>query len=231
MSLSKGEKKSPVPPFSKGDEESRAQTQSFISIFRRALDEESITISTEKQGLLERHYLLLEKWNSVHNLTTIKNIKDVVYNHYIDCIKGVFCLPNVDEVFDVGSGAGFPGVVAAILLPKTKFYLVESSRKKCSFLSIVVDDLKIKNIDVVPSRVEKVEKIKFAISRATFSIPFLKMLTQKITEEGQIALWTTETSQKKTQEEMKSLGFATQETFEYQWEGISPRKILLFKKI
>lgn len=104
---------------------------------------------------------LLIRWNSALNLTAIKDPLDVVRLHIVDSaciepyIKGKF-------VADIGTGAGFPGLVLAILHPEMEFTLIDSIAKKISFVRTAVATLEIKNVTPVVQRVENFkQQIKF----------------------------------------------------------------------
>lgn len=106
------------------------------------------------------YYQMLVKWNKKMNLTTIIFKKDVYLKHFYDSLTLVkiqdFNLPL--SVCDIGSGAGFPGLVLKIVFPHLKVTLIESKTKKTLFLNSVINHLKLKKIKVVNSRVEEYVK-------------------------------------------------------------------------
>ena len=96
---------------------------------------------------------LIEKWNRVFNLVGSSTPDDLVRNHLIDCLAAI---PFIDgkRVVDVGAGAGFPGIVIAIMRPQSKIILVESSQRKSRFLRQVAIALSLANVEVVCERIE-----------------------------------------------------------------------------
>jgi len=99
----------------------------------------------------------------------------------------------VSEIYDLGSGAGFPGIMAAILWPEKDIFLVESSKKKASFLSLAAASLDLNRVNVLCQRVEQLENVEFAISRAAFSPENWKLLNPAMALGGRVAFWLSET--------------------------------------
>jgi 16S rRNA (guanine527-N7)-methyltransferase len=96
-------------------------------------------------------YLLLK--NKDLNLTRIVSETGMVFHHFLD--SALLLKHSKDGFFlDIGSGAGFPGIILAIMKPKSKFVLIDSIGKKTRFLSDVKDLLKLDNVEVINSRVE-----------------------------------------------------------------------------
>jgi len=112
-----------------------------------------IELSDEQAGKLVAHLDLLDDWNQRMNLTAIRDRGQQLTKHLLDSLS---VLPHLrgSRVADVGSGAGFPGVPLAIVLPDAHFALIESTGKKCRFLEHVRDTLSLANVEVVQSRAE-----------------------------------------------------------------------------
>lgn len=106
----------------------------------------------------------LKKWNAVFNLTSIKQDTLIVRQHFLDCLSVIRILDNQnsDSVFDIGSGAGFPGLVIAILRPHWKIYLIEKCNKKVTFLQHVRMELGLKNVQIFHGNVKDLS-IKFSL--------------------------------------------------------------------
>lgn len=121
-----------------------------------------------KPALVE--YLdLLQKWNKPFNLTAVRSKREMVIKHLLDSLSVMPHLELVRRVCDVGTGAGLPGIPLAIYLPDTHFVLLDSNGKKTRFLQQVVNQLDLKNVEVVQDRVEKYqpqERFDVVISRA-----------------------------------------------------------------
>jgi 16S rRNA (guanine527-N7)-methyltransferase len=120
----------------------------------------------EQLDRLERHYSLLTQWNKRLNLTRIVNLSDAVRLHYCESLLlGQHLPPGQLRVVDVGSGAGFPGIPAAILRPDCHFDLVESHRRKAVFL--VEASRELPNARVLAQRAENcAPEYDWMISRA-----------------------------------------------------------------
>ncbi len=96
---------------------------------------------------------LIEKWNKAYNLTAIRNREEMARLHILDSLA---IAPHIEgqRVIDIGTGAGLPGIPLAICLPEIHFTLLDSNAKKTRFVQQVVLELKLKNVDVIHSRVE-----------------------------------------------------------------------------
>ncbi|OGT38421.1 MAG: hypothetical protein A3F12_02855 [Gammaproteobacteria bacterium RIFCSPHIGHO2_12_FULL_38_14] len=105
-----------------------------------------------KQQCLQ-YLALLQKWNRVFNLTAISDARDMVYLHLIDSLTLLPFLEG-DSLLDVGSGAGFPGLPLAIVTPEKKWTLLDKNNKKTRFLTQVVAELKLPNVNIVHKRLQ-----------------------------------------------------------------------------
>ena len=116
----------------------------------------SIPISeSQVQQLLIYHSLIL-KWNKVYNLSAIRDPLESIKKHFLDSLSILnFIKPGL--LLDVGSGAGLPGIVIAIMKPKTKVFVIDSIGKKCRFMQTVKTELSLENLIVINSRVESFE--------------------------------------------------------------------------
>ncbi|MDD3516795.1 MAG: 16S rRNA (guanine(527)-N(7))-methyltransferase RsmG [Chromatiales bacterium] len=98
---------------------------------------------------------LLAKWNRVHNLTAVRDMRDMVRLHLLDSLAvAPFVADMPGDVADVGSGPGLPGIPLALHLPERHFTLIETSGKKASFLRQAVIELGLVNVEVVQLRAE-----------------------------------------------------------------------------
>lgn len=148
-----------------------------------------INISVDTLNKLDKYYHLLVDENQKYNLTAITEEPDVYLKHFYDSLtlyKGIK-LTN-EYILDIGSGAGFPGLVLKIVLPDIKIDLLDSTTKRCQFLEQVINSLGLKNINVINARAEEYAKNNREIydivtSRAVaplkhlleYSIPVLKV--------------------------------------------------------
>ena len=116
---------------------------------------------------------LLVKWNVKINLTSEKTPSEILHRHIFDSLQYARVISPKDNIMDIGSGAGFPGVPLKIVYPSLALTLVESQRKRCSFLEAVVFNLALQNSRVVNERAEKISpkpRVGVVILRAVSDI-------------------------------------------------------------
>ena len=147
------------------------------------LDQEGIVLSTEIIVKLEQFASLLHEWNQIHNLTGAKSI-EAIYVNIVDSLYPLTFIEKPKTLLDVGTGAGFPGLVLAIALPQTKVVLAEPLKKRVSFLKYASIDLELSNVTVEAKRVESVvhEAFDLISSRAVTNTRLLLDLTAKISD-------------------------------------------------
>lgn len=157
--------------------------------FKELLEISNIDIE-EKQidKMIEFLYLLLEK-NKIMNLTAIREEKDILEKHFIDSLLLTKIINDSEKnIIDVGTGAGFPGLILSIFYPNKKFLLVDSVKKKINFINEVIDKLKLTNVKTSTLRAEDLikdnrEKFDLALCRGVanlriileYLIPFIKI--------------------------------------------------------
>ena len=132
---------------------------------------------------------MLMKKNKVMNLTAIREKDDIIDKHFFDSMLLNDLLKKEDKnIIDIGTGAGFPGLVLAILNPDKNFLLVDSVKKKISFINEVIERLELKNVKTSTKRAEELiidmrEKFDVGLCRGVanlriileYEIPFLKV--------------------------------------------------------
>ena len=130
-----------------------------------------LRLSAEQLKLLWRHVELLLKWNKSINLTSITDPDEVAEKHVLDSLAVVPVLPS-GSLLDAGSGAGFPGIPAAIARPDLEVTLVDSVQKKVAFLKSALAELRLPRVRAYavrlegnPSR-EELPRVDAAVSRA-----------------------------------------------------------------
>ena len=142
-------------------------------------------ILTERQILkLEKFYELLIIWNQKINLTTILKEEDVYLKHFYDSLSLIKVIDLNKELtlLDVGTGAGFPGIVLKIVFPNLKITLLDSMNKRISYLNEIIKELDLKDIDTVCSRAEDYalknrEKYDIVVCRAVAHLEILVEIT------------------------------------------------------
>jgi len=147
------------------------------------LEKEGIHLAQDIVVKLENFATLLNEWNQIHNLTGAKNI-EAIYTNIIDSLYPLTFIKKPKDLLDVGTGAGFPGLVLAIALPDTEVVLAEPLKKRVSFLKYAAIDLELPNVKVEAKRVEKVEHKPFEMisSRAVTNTKLLLDLTEDISD-------------------------------------------------
>ena len=123
----------------------------------RVLDEFNIT--EEQYKLLDQYFELLVETNKVFNLTRVTEYEEVYIKHYYDSMLLFKCLDSFDNLIDVGSGAGFPGIVIKIFYPDLNIVLVDSLNKRINFLNTVIKQLGLEKIQAIHARIEEYSKI------------------------------------------------------------------------
>jgi len=121
----------------------------------------------------------LHKWNKIHNLTGAKD-NNTLDEFIYDAVFPLSFLPEVSTLMDIGTGAGFPGMILAFGLPNTHVTLVEPLSKRASFLQFIKADLNLSNVTVVKKRVEQMEPKTFDMitSRAVTETKMLLKLSE-----------------------------------------------------
>src|SRR5215831_18848080 len=123
-----------------------------------------VPVSDEQIERLERHFSLLLKWNARMNLTRVTDPAEAATRHYGESLFLAARL-TPGKVLDIGSGAGFPGIPAAIVRPDCEFHLIDSNRRKAVFLREASRDLP--NVRVSAQRSDGIrDRYDWAISRA-----------------------------------------------------------------
>jgi len=130
-----------------------------------------LQLSDQQKTLLLDYLALLQKWNKVYNLTSVRDPQAMLTRHILDSLS---LIPYLDckSLLDVGSGAGLPGIPIAICFPQMAVTLLDSNIKKTRFLQQVKAELKLNNVTVVHGRVEQISlpKVEVVTARAFATI-------------------------------------------------------------
>ncbi len=132
----------------------------------------------------------LHKWNKIHNLTGAKD-NNTLNGFIYDAIFPLSFLPPVTTLMDIGTGAGFPGMILAFGLPNTQVTLVEPLTKRASFLQFIKAALKLENVTVVKKRVQELPPQRFDLitSRAVTDTQLLLELSKNFRDENSLLLF------------------------------------------
>lgn len=155
--------------------------------FIEKVKELGINLTNNQLSQLERYYELLVEWNNKINLTRIIEKADVYLKHFYDSLtlnkisKEYINFTEELSICDVGTGAGFPGIVLKIAFPNLKVTLVDSLQKRINFLNEVIKELGLTNIETVHTRAEDYakthrEEFDLVTSRAVANLKVLSEL-------------------------------------------------------
>ena len=154
--------------------------------FKEKMQEKSkilgFDFSVEQISKFYKYMNMLIEWNEKINLTAIIEPNEIILKHFIDSLTIYKDIPNKSSVVDVGTGAGFPGIPLAIMNESLKVTLVDSLNKRLIFLQEVINELNLKNVELVHARAEEFgqnkkyrEKFDISTSRAVANlIPLVK---------------------------------------------------------
>ena len=200
-----------------------------------------ITINEDNLNKLEIYKEFLKEYNSHTNLTAIKNEEDIYLKHFYDSltIAKVIDLSTKDSLLDIGTGAGFPGMVLKIFYPNLKVTLLDSNNKKTKFLSLLKEKLNLE-VAIINDRAENYAKnnlnsFDVVTSRAVANlrvltelcIPFVKKEGLFIPLKGNVE---EELKEAKDTIEILNSELIQKETFNL-YENDNLRNILVIKKL
>jgi 16S rRNA (guanine527-N7)-methyltransferase len=116
----------------------------------------SLDLNQQQHQQLLDYLALLVKWNSVYNLTSVRDPMQMATLHLLDSLAAVPAFADARNVLDVGAGGGLPGIVLAIARPELKISLIDTVHKKTAFLKQVKAELGLANVTVYTAKVQEV---------------------------------------------------------------------------
>ena len=156
--------------------------------FKNYLQKLNINLTKEQEEKFQIYADFLIEYNKHTNLTAIKDEEGIYLKHFYDSLTIQKYLKEHDSILDIGTGAGFPGMVLAIINPNNNFVLLDSNNKKINFLKSLNEKLKLENVNFIHERAEEyvrknLEKYDIVTSRdvadlrilSELSIPALKI--------------------------------------------------------
>lgn len=161
-----------------------------INVFIEELKKINIELTKEQLDRLEKYYSLLIEENEKINLTSITEKKEVYLKHFYDSLTlvKIIDLNSIETLCDIGTGAGFPGMIIKIIFPNIKVILVDSLNKRIQFLNKIIEKLNLKEIETFHARIEEFgiinrEKYDVVTARAVsnlntlleYAIPMVKV--------------------------------------------------------
>ena len=153
--------------------------------FIKYLEELNIYPTVDQLNKLDKFYHLLISWNEKINLTRIVDEKDVYLKHFYDSltITKEIDLSKVNTLCDVGTGAGFPGIVLKIMYPNLKVTLIDSLLKRVNYLNEIIKELELTDIKAIHTRGEDYkDKFDVVTSRAVANIEKLVTFTMHLVD-------------------------------------------------
>lgn len=163
----------------------------YFDILDVATHKEGLNLNQQQYNNFIKYKDMIKEWNQKINLTAITEDEDIIKKHFIDSIK-IFKFQELKEakkVIDIGTGGGFPGIPIKIVKDDLKITLLDSLKKRITFLDEVVNELDLKDVETIHGRAEDFardkkyrEQYDVAVSRAVanmtvlseFCIPFVK---------------------------------------------------------
>ena len=149
------------------------------------VEKENISLPDNFFDNITKYKAQLLKWNKIHNLTGARD-EATLDDFIFDALFPLSFLPSVKSLLDIGTGAGFPGMILALALQDTEVTLVEPLTKRASFLQFIKADLGLKNVQVIKKRVEDMESGVFELitSRAVTDTKMLLDLSKKLRDKN-----------------------------------------------
>lgn len=188
---------------------------------------------------LDTYALFLKEYNEKINLTAIVEYEDIIEKHFYDSLMMAKYIKLKGTLVDVGTGAGFPGVVLKICFPELKVILIEPIGKRCVFLNLLIEKLGLKDISVINGRGEDYssdhrESYDYVTARAVSNLNNLIEVCGAMVKEngyfialrGKDGISEIEAANKA----IKTMGFIVENTYEDRLSDDSVRITSLFKK-
>ncbi len=202
-----------------------------------------LTFSEKEMDQLSRYGELLIEWNEKMNLTGITDPQGVAIKHMLDSAVGISLIPQGASLVDVGTGAGFPGIVLKILRPDLEVVLLDSLRKRLNFLDAVIQELGLEKVQTVHARAEEAghkkelrESFDIVVARAVSSLPsLLELCFPLVKKNGKFIAWKGPKGREEASDAKRALellGGGKVEIIEIALPGADePRLLIQVKKI
>jgi 16S rRNA (guanine527-N7)-methyltransferase len=159
----------------------------LAQVLANGIKELKLDLNEQQHEQLLDYLALLFKWNSVYNLTSVRDPMQMMTHHVLDSLAAVPAFASAHNVLDVGAGGGLPGIVLAIARPAMKVSLIDTVHKKTAFLTQVKAELGLTNVTVYTMRVENLQvpqKFDVITSRAFADLSDFVNWSGHVLEEG-----------------------------------------------
>ena len=210
--------------------------------YNKVTEQTGIELSEKQKNQYQRYYELVVEWNQKINLTAITEEEEFYSKHFYDSISLAFFkdYSNVDNICDVGSGAGFPSIPLKILYPNLEVTIVDSLNKRIKFLNLLKDELELTNCNFIHARAEEIgqnrgyrEKFEIVTARAVARLNVLSELCLPLVRKnGYFLSLKAQKAEEETKEALnaiKLLGGKLEKDLEFSIEG-EERHILKIRK-
>lgn len=135
----------------------------LAQVLNEGIDQMGLELDAAQRERLLDYLALMYKWNSVYNLTSLRDPMQMVTHHLIDSLAAVPAFAGARDVLDVGAGGGLPGIVLAIARPDMKVSLIDTVHKKTAFLTQVKAELGLANVTVYTMQVQNLKAGPFDV--------------------------------------------------------------------
>lgn len=159
----------------------------LAAVLDQGIKDMTLEISPEQQTKLMGYLALMNKWNAVYNLTSLRDPQQMVTHHLLDSLAAVPAFADARNVLDVGAGGGLPGIVLAIVRPDMNVSMIDTVHKKTAFLNQVKAELKLTNVSVHTMKVQDLvvsEPFDVITSRAFADLSDFVNWSSHVLEEG-----------------------------------------------
>ena len=153
------------------------------TILTNAFQSEGFALNDTQLNQFADYFDMLIEWNQKINLTAIEEPVEVAYKHFVDSACLLRVVPDLKHktMIDIGTGAGFPGIVLKIIYPNLKITLIDSLQKRVNYLNIIIKELELKDIEAIHFRGEDYKgKFDVVTSRAVANIEKLVNYTMHL---------------------------------------------------
>lgn len=181
-------------------------------------------LNDTQRGLLRAYVDLLRGRAVPLGLVSESDLDRLWERHVVDSLRGVAAVEHADRsAFDIGSGAGLPGIPLAIALPDMGFVLVEPKRRRAAFLEVVVDELRLTNVSVLALRGDAVGEVADLCLARALAAPTEAWRTASplLSERGRLAYWAGRSWGDEEVERLARIGANAEICLEaeFQWQG------------
>ncbi|HXW53650.1 MAG TPA: 16S rRNA (guanine(527)-N(7))-methyltransferase RsmG [Myxococcota bacterium] len=190
-------------------------------------------------GKIEKYTDLIRLWSATHNIVSKQLTEQDLWENIYDSIfalsqlKSLFFSPEHlgDKIIDAGAGGGFPGIPLSIIFATKRFVLIDSDRKKCSFLRAAKANLGLDNVSVVNKRLEDLEPVGLIVTKAAFSPSHAGTLAMAAKKGASIIIWSLPKSTHDFVAVLQNHDCVLSQKIGYTLPGEKERSILVFSKL